>query len=507
MNRGAGLGLVLAILAAVRCEPAQVPDRTVVIIGARASDPGRIAGAIPEPYRSGGYRLVYAALVGSPSPEQPTEPLEAVQLEREALLAEASRAGAEAVIFDLHDAWIWQGRSRAWVGSPPWSRFQPPGSVDVTTATRRGQTQSEISRFIAALNPELVVTHCIGEDDLARHSTADLVFRAWQQARRGGARLGQLWFRAAAAKRGLLSEPSFRRLFEPLRRGDYYVVADSREPSPPPETGPAPPPGYRPRPGRQPVIMVIGAHADDVELYAGGVLSKLIREGWRGIYVCATNNTAGNQLDSYNPSRPGGFLNVQKIQGPYPSDALETMQIRKEEARRAAAVLGAEPVFLDLNETFCWIGRRQVYMDHPLWGSYDAPGHGSVTSASDGPGLALAAGLMKKYEPDLVLTHILGDGNPEHGQTGDLAYRAFRRALAEGARLGQLWMSLKNPPQYLGRAPARPDISVDVTAFAPLNRRALAEHMSQNGGLANYCPGEGPCYENYLLAAGAAPPR
>jgi len=25
-----------------------------------------------------------------------------------------------------------------------------------------------------------------------------------------------------------------------------------------------------------------------------------------------------------------------------------------------AALLGAEPVFLDLHETFCWIGRRQV---------------------------------------------------------------------------------------------------------------------------------------------------
>jgi LmbE family N-acetylglucosaminyl deacetylase len=106
---------------------------------------------------------------------------------------------------------------------------------------------------------------------------------------------------------------------------------------------------------------------------------------------------------------------------------------------------------------------------------------------------------MKKYEPDLVLTHILGDGNPEHGQTGDLAYRAFRRALAEGARLGQLWMSLRNPPQYLERAPVRPDISVEVAAYAPLTRKALAEHVSQNGGEARHCPGEGECYEHFLL--------
>lgn len=504
MDHRAALGVVLAMLVPVPCRPGEAPEKTVVVIGAHAGDAGRIGGATLEAYRSRGYRGVYAVLAGSPAPARPTEPLEAIQQERESARVAAARLGAEAVLFDLHDIWIWQGRSRAYTGSPSWSRFRPPGSVDITTATRRSQTQAEVARFLAGLNPELVITHCIGEDDLARHSTADLVFRAWQQARRGGARLGQLWFRDAAAESGMLGEPAFRRLLEPLRRGEFYVVADGGEPPPPaPEPRPAPPPAYRPRPGRQPVIMAIGAHADDVEYYAGGVFAKLIREGWKGIYVCATNNTAGCQLDTYSPSRPGGYLNIQKTSGPFPVDALETIQVRKEEARRAAAVLGAEPVFLDLHETFCWIGRRQVYMDHPWWGFYDAPGNGMVTAAAAGPGLALTTELIKKHEPDLVLTHILGDGNPEHGQTGDLAYRAFRRALAGGARLGQLWMSLRNPPQYLAPAPARPDIAVDVAVYAPLNRRALAEHVSQNGGDAKYCPREGQCYEYYLLIVDA----
>jgi LmbE family N-acetylglucosaminyl deacetylase len=228
--------------------------------------------------------------------------------------------------------------------------------------------------------------------------------------------------------------------------------------------------------------MGIAAHADDFEISFGGTFAKLTREGWKGVYVIATNNTAGCELGAYNPSRPGGYLNIQKVRGPFPSDALETIQIRQEETRHAAAVFGVEPIFLNLNETFAWLGRQEIYMDNPRWSLIDAPGNGIVTAGPEGKGLEMATALMKQYQPDIVLTMLLGEGNPEHGETADLAYRAFVRAAREGAHVGQLWMNLAGRWQYLERVPLKPDVSVDVTAHMPLAHKALAEHISQNGG-------------------------
>jgi LmbE family N-acetylglucosaminyl deacetylase len=401
------------------------PSKTVVILGARAGDAERLGVPVVNDYRARGYQIVYAEMGGAD--------------------------------LNLH--------------------------IDLTTATRRPQAQAAVSRFLQARNPEITITHCMGEPSVVDHTVADLVYRSWQDARKKGAQLGQLWFRAPDARLGMISESRYRGLFEPVRSGQFYVVADSRTPAPvPPEAHAAPPPVFKPRSGRQPVVMGIAAHADDFEISFGGTFAKLTREGWKGVYVIATNNTAGCELGAYNPSRPGGFLNIQKVRGPFPSDALETIQIRQEETRHAAAVFGVEPIFLNLNETFAWLGRQEIYMDNPRWSQIDAPGNGIVTTGPEGKGLEMATALMKQYQPDIVLTMLLGEGNPEHGETADLAYRALVRAAREGAHVGQLWMNLAGRWQYLERVRLDPDLSVDVTAYVPLAHKALAEHVSQNGG-------------------------
>ena len=69
-----------------------------------------------------------------------------------------------------------------------------------------------------------------------------------------------------------------------------------------------------------------------------------------------------------NQPKPEDFLiGVQHVQGPYRLDALETIQIRQEESRRAAAVYGATPEFLNLHETWFWLGRQEVYFYDPRW--------------------------------------------------------------------------------------------------------------------------------------------
>ena len=289
-----------------------------------------------------------------------------------------------------------------------------------------------------------------------------------------------------------MSEPSFRRFFEHTRHGDYFVVADSQSPADEAtQFRPGPPPAYRPPSGRQRIVMAIGAHADDVEFGFGGTLANLIDQGWKGIYVVAINNTAGNHLDSvHERPKPEDYLNIQKVIGPYPVDALESIQIRQEESRRAAAVYGAQPEFLNLHETFFWFGRQEVYFYDPRWSRFNPPGSGIVTSAAAGSkGLDLATELIKRYQPDVVLAMLLADRNPEHGKTGDVTYRAFVRAAKEGAHVGQLWMSLRERPQYLERVRMDPDITVDVTKQIPRHLAALAR-TRESGSAA--CGQSGP---------------
>jgi LmbE family N-acetylglucosaminyl deacetylase len=73
------------------------------------------------------------------------------------------------------------------------------------------------------------------------------------------------------------------------------------------------------------IVMVFAAHPDDAEFSAGGLISNLKDEGCQIIIITATDGSKG----SFNP----------------PSSALAAQ--REEEARRGAAVLGAEPpIFL-----------------------------------------------------------------------------------------------------------------------------------------------------------------
>lgn len=104
--------------------------------------------------------------------------------------------------------------------------------------------------------------------------------------------------------------------------------------------------------------------------------------------------------------------------------------------------------------------------------------------------------LLRKYQPDIVLTHLLADRNPEHGQTADLVYRAFLRAVAQGARVGQLWMPVGRRLQYLERVRLQPDVSVDVTDSVERNGKALALHVSQNGGNPAF---RRPRFEHFII--------
>ncbi|MFB3826285.1 MAG: PIG-L deacetylase family protein [Bryobacteraceae bacterium] len=470
-------------MAAAALWAAGAPEKTIVVIGAHFDDAGAVAGGTLVRYIAQGYKGVYGVLLthrpgaaAAPGTLE-ADPLEAAQLQQESALNAARRYGAEPVFFNLHPARIRYGRSFAFVGSPLWSRFAPPGTWDVTMAPARRQAVSAVAALLLERNPELVITHGIGEGDMEHHSTADLVYKAWTEARARGARLGQLWVRAEDSS-GMITEAAFRKFFEPVSLSvevsggveRFFAVADVREPpveqrdrrfGPQWETALGGPFTWRPA-GKQPVVMVVGAHCDDVELQMGGTLALLLRQGWKGVYVITTNNTAGNQMSA-------GFQ----------VDGLETIQVRQEEGRRAAAVFGLEPHYLNLHEPVIYLGRKHTTMEDPEWGVYNVPGNGSVTSSPEGKGLEMMTALLERYEPDLVIAHLLSD-KAEHGQTGDLVYRAFKRAAAKGTRVGQFWMPVGRFLHYFQRVRLKPDVSIDVTGDSPLVWQALQHHVSQN---------------------------
>ena len=79
-------------------------------------------------------------------------------------------------------------------------------------------------------------------------------------------------------------------------------------------------------------IMVFGAHADDVDEIAGGTFAKYIAMGYQGVYVCVTNNLAGCNLERTPFYDKGPDFAVSGSPLKYPVGALETRQIRSEEA-------------------------------------------------------------------------------------------------------------------------------------------------------------------------------
>ena len=78
-------------------------------------------------------------------------------------------------------------------------------------------------------------------------------------------------------------------------------------------------------------LLALTPHPDDAEYYAGGTIAKMIAAGARAVIVIATDGRCG----SYE---------LDPLKRTFRSETL--IRVRAEEARRAAAVLGAEPPVL-----------------------------------------------------------------------------------------------------------------------------------------------------------------
>jgi LmbE family N-acetylglucosaminyl deacetylase len=240
-------------------------------------------------------------------------------------------------------------------------------------------------------------------------------------------------------------------------------------------------------------ILVFGAHADDVEPMAGGTFAKFIAEGYKGIYVCVINNFAGCGIESVGggttppPEVTKPLFTVSSSTLSYPVDALETMQIRSEEARNAAAVFHAEPVFLDFHEGFVWYGRSRANIGSYEYYQYAPPGRQAVSLAEEEDGnVDYLVDLLARYKPEIVITHTLGGDKHDHGNSAYIMYLAFKKAVEKGLPVGKLWMKPKGWLMDASGKPGKrgkPDVKIDVSNYIGIKYEALNKHVSQKGTL------------------------
>lgn len=118
-------------------------------------------------------------------------------------------------------------------------------------------------------------------------------------------------------------------------------------------------------------ILAIGAHPDDVETSCGGTLAKFAKMGHKVFTATATNGNVGSAT--------------------LPMD--EIAAIRKEEARRAAALIGAEYICLDYDDEMFFEDKaaRLAFID-----------------------------LVRYCKADVILTHSPEDYNPDHELTSKI---------------------------------------------------------------------------------------
>ena len=161
-------------------------------------------------------------------------------------------------------------------------------------------------------------------------------------------------------------------------------------------------------------LLVVSAHSADFVWRAAGAIAT----------VTANGGTATVVSLSFGERGESGELWKEEGQ------TIENVKaVRRAEAAAAAAILGAEVVFLDRG-------------DYPL--------------EMDGAAVAELTDVMRDVQPDVVLGHARQDPfNPDHGVASEATIRA--RQLASGAGVASGFTTI-TPPALLLFEPHQPDL-------------------------------------------------
>ena len=180
--------------------------------------------------------------------------------------------------------------------------------------------------------------------------------------------------------------------------------------------------------------LFVGAHPDDIEALAGGTAALYARQGAKVFFCVATNGNVGSATLSKK----------------------EIAEIRHKEAKNAAAVIGAELIWLDFDDEF-------------LIDSYE-------TRLKFIEAFRIA-------KPDVVFCHWTQDYNPDHSISGMIVDECIHMAMVPNIKTESCPCD-KLPHVYFMDTPAgvnfEPQIYVDITAVFEEKVKMIARHESQN---------------------------
>ena len=198
-------------------------------------------------------------------------------------------------------------------------------------------------------------------------------------------------------------------------------------------------------------LLVFGAHPDDCEYTAGGLAALYASRGGRVLFVSMTNGDSGHQT-------LGGAALARR---------------RQEEARAAAAVVGIESLLLDNHdgELLPTLDRRREVI-----------------------------GIIREFQPDLVLTPRPNDYHPDHRYTSILVQDAAYMVTVPNVRafadhLGRDPVIMYVIDRFQKPYPFTPDVVVDTDSVVEQKIEMLHQHVSQmyewlpyNGGYLDQVP-------------------
>lgn len=189
-------------------------------------------------------------------------------------------------------------------------------------------------------------------------------------------------------------------------------------------------------------MLVIGAHSADFVWRAGGAIAVTTQNGGQGRVIALSYGERGESGELWKEEGQ----TIERVK-----------EIRRGEAERAAAALGAEFQCLDLG-------------DYPL--------------EIDGDALRLISDCIREFAPDVLITHTDTDPfNPDH----PVAFAAVARArgLAAGAGVTSAFRIVK-PPEFFLFEPHQPELCnftpttfVDITSAMERKLTAMAEMQAQ----------------------------
>ena len=188
--------------------------------------------------------------------------------------------------------------------------------------------------------------------------------------------------------------------------------------------------------------LVVSAHSADFVWRAGGAIALHVQQNYDVTVVCLSFGERGESAKLW---RKGG-MSVEQVKA-----------ARKEEAAKAAGILGAEIEFFDLG-------------DYPL--------------RADDQALFRLVDVYRRVQPSFVLSHSLKDPyNFDHPLAMHLAQEARIIAQAEGHKPGEGIIGAPPvfcfEPHQTEQCEWRPDVFLDITAVWDAKYRAIQAMAGQ----------------------------